>query len=527
MNRIFIILLALISINSWANVPNTINVSGSVYYADNTTPLNGEQSVRFTIYDNSGAATEYVNNGGLFVDPTGSGASVVWTELQTVSFSEGNYSVTLGANLENALPGDAFSNSTQTVGITVADDEELSPRMSLASVPFALRASVSENVTGSITPSAISIKNPVGDIIPVISEEGEWLGAELVGLQGPVGEPGDKGDKGPQGIQGIQGLTGDKGAKGNKGDVGPQGIQGNQGLVGDKGDKGETGPQGPVGDKGDIGPQGIQGIQGLAGDKGDKGETGPQGPVGEKGAKGDLGSVGPKGEVGLQGLAGAKGDKGDKGSQGIQGPQGPVGIKGDKGEKGDAGPQGPAGEKGDSSGFNFFSLEPQLIINDSASRYTFPYGGLELFGVNGVETLLISEKGYLLSLTGGRVNRSRDYYFTSSTCSSTISYTIAATARQGMVMSGVYKKSSWIYRQLAYISKTEKLTDSRTDKTFRGVVRGDTYETIPKCEAVNLTTDDLPPMLQVRTMTDTNSFESRTGVKSSWSASGKYQVVFQ
>ncbi len=502
MIRLFVFVLSLLSISSWGDVPNAINVSGVIVFSDSSQLVTGSELIRFTIYDNSGSMTEYMENGGEHTDPTGSGASVVWTEVQAVPLSDGRYSVVLGADSENSLPVDSFANRTQTLGITVADDEEMSPRMSLYSVPFARRASVSDNVSGLITPSAITIKDSDGNLIPVISEEGEWLGLELIGLQGETGLQGPIGEKGVIGEKGL------------KGDAGPQG---------DAGQQGEIGEQGLKGDKGGIGLQGIAGPQGPVGVQGLKGERGLLGPIGEKGLKGDMGS---QGNTGPQGLRGLKGDKGDTGDQGIQGTRGLAGLKGG------TGPKGEKGEKGDSSGFSFYGLVPKLYRGTSSTAYDFPYGGVEPISISAGEIVLISEKGYLFSLSGGRVNRSKDLYFTSSSCLGSVSYVLANYHRQGSVFSSAYYVSKYkrFYRHFARTTKGSTILDS--SKTFKGRVRIDTLSSSPVCESININSDDLGPMYGAYTHTDAtsskNSFENTTGIDLTyWAASSTYMVEFE
>ena len=519
MKRILILLGALLSFSSWGEIPDAITLSGTITYTDNAQPLSGEESVRFTLYSDNGGSTDYVDNGGQWTDPTGSGALVVWTEVQTVSFSEGRYSVVLGSNPQNPLPADAFADSTQTLGIMVAGDDEMAPRMSFSAVPFARRAAISDNVSGLITPSAVSIKNSSGATVPVINENGEWVGATIDGVQGatgPQGPAGEKGDTGPQGPQGIQGIAGVQGDTGPRGPAGEKGATGAQGPKGDAGAKGETGPQGVAGEKGDTGPQGPQGIQGIAGVQGD---TGPRGPAGEKGAtgaQGPKGDTGAKGETGPQGPAGLTGDSGAQGPQGIQGPQGVAGEKGDTGPQGPQGIQGPAGAQGEAGDMNFFGLVPKLILEESTTNpREFPYYEMNLLSMNTEEVTLISSKGYLLGLRGGYVNRSHDLYFTNSYCSGTVYYTVAKNVRKGTVISGVFKanSSASLRRQLAFIDKNEKLTTLSSNLTFKAVIRPSQLKATPDCVAIDDTSsDDLEPMLRVQTPSATSIIKLTTGV---------------
>lgn len=243
----------------------------------------------------------------LYADINDDELSAVWEESLDVGFDRGFYSVLLGE--VSPLGPVLDANDELYFAIQVNDDDEMSPRVRLASVPFALRAL---DVTGDINPNSVSIGGN-----QVIDDNGQWVGDNSnlkgdkgdQGVAGPAGPPGTPGTPGTPGAPGPQGATGDPGPPGGTGPKGDKGDQGIQGVAGPKGDQGDQGVAGPKGDKGD---------QGVAGPKGDKGD---QGAVGPKGDQGDQGVAGPKGDQGDQGVAGPKGDQGD---QGIPGPAGPA-----------------------------------------------------------------------------------------------------------------------------------------------------------------------------------------------------------
>ncbi|WP_419812225.1 hypothetical protein [Bacterioplanoides sp.] len=288
-HRLALALLLTVTFPALSQVPQTLQLSGDAVLADSVTPLTGAQQVRFTLYATDGADTIYANNGGTYVDPLGAGASVVWTDVQTVEFTEGKYSVVLGNREDNPFPVDAFINDQRAIGIQIGSDDELSPRLTLNTVPFAFRSAVSENAEGNITPLSVSIKDQNGNLTPVINEQGEWIGSSsgLAGIQGPPGVAGEKGDKGDTGAQGPQGVAGEKGDKGDTGAQGPQGVAG---AKGDKGDTGAQGPQGVAGAKGDKGDTGARGTQGVSGTPGPPGTPGAPGPPGAPGSDGTISS---------------------------------------------------------------------------------------------------------------------------------------------------------------------------------------------------------------------------------------------
>lgn len=185
--------LCLIALNAArADVPGTITHQGRLYTIEGE-PVSGTLTLTFTIYD---AATD---------------GSAVWQETHDVAFDEGTYAVELGAvePIASILGGDGLF-----LEVAVGDDEPLSPRAPLRSVPYAL---VAKDVVGDIHPTSITINGE-----QVIDASGQWVG-DVAGLQGPVGPTGPQGPQGPQGQAGPQGP---QGATGPQGPVGPQGPAG-------------------------------------------------------------------------------------------------------------------------------------------------------------------------------------------------------------------------------------------------------------------------------------------------------------
>ncbi len=293
-----------------AAVPPTLTHQGRLY-SDAGDPVNATLDVTFSVYD----------------DP--SAAAPVWTEEHTITFEDGYFSVSLGAD---APFGDVFDGDPLYLGIKVGDNAEMTPRALVASVPYAFRAG---DVTGDIHPTSVSIAG-FGE---VIDKDGNWVGP-ATGLQGPAGAEGavgPTGPGGPAGANGAAGPTGPAGAQGPAGPVGPQGIQGIQGPAGAQGIQGTIGP---------IGPQGVQGPVGAAGPMGPAGALGPTGPAGATGATGATGAVGPMGPAGATGAQGPAGPAGIQGPAGAQGPAGPTGAVGPTGPVGPAGANGAVGPTG-------------------------------------------------------------------------------------------------------------------------------------------------------------------------------------
>ncbi len=255
--------------------PLAVTQQGRLFDSEGN-PVAGTLDVEFAVYANEGDAVP------------------IWSEVHSITFDDGFFSVSLGS--VTPLENDTFDGSVRWVGVTVGSDPEMSPRAPVLSVPYALSA---ENATGDITPSSVTI--PGYGL--VINAQGEWVG-DPSGLQGPQGPPGAQGIQGPQGPAGAMGATGPQGA------AGPQGPQG------------PAGPQGPTGATGPQGPAGPQGNPGPAGPAGATGATGPQGPAGP------VGATGPQGPAGPTGATGATGPAGPAGATGPAGPQGPSGVVG-------------------------------------------------------------------------------------------------------------------------------------------------------------------------------------------------------
>lgn len=102
----------------WAAVPTTVNYSGTL--SDNSgNPLSGPHSVTFNLYS------------------VPSGGSPLWTETHSVNAADGLLSVMLGAN--TPFPVAIFEDPVY-LGITIETDQEMTPRLAIASVPSALVA---------------------------------------------------------------------------------------------------------------------------------------------------------------------------------------------------------------------------------------------------------------------------------------------------------------------------------------------------------------------------------------------------
>ena len=224
------------SITANAAIPNTVNHQGRLFDGKGL-PVTGTKTMTFAIYAKANDAV----------------GAELWKETHSVSLDDGYFTVSVGSS--TPFGAVLFDGSERYLGITVDSDTEMTPRSTIASVPYAL---VAENAIGDISPVSVSIAG-FGE---VINSSGQWVG-DSTGLAGPPG---------PQGPMGLQGLMGPQGPQGDPGPMGLQGLMGPQGLQGDPGPMGLMGPQGLQGDPGPMGPQGV------AGAVGPQGPQGPQGP---------------------------------------------------------------------------------------------------------------------------------------------------------------------------------------------------------------------------------------------------------
>jgi hypothetical protein len=174
--------LALLSPLFLEAAPNTISYNGKLV-GINGTPLQGANLIQFTICDQ-------ISNG-----------NCPWTEQQTVTFTNGVFSIQLGA--VTTLPANIFANTSLYLGVALYTSgntwEAFTPRQKLTATPFALNAN--DVLQKDISPQSVSI-NGFG---LVIDKTGKWVGS-TAGLQGPAGPPGAPGVAGAPGANSLTSL---------------------------------------------------------------------------------------------------------------------------------------------------------------------------------------------------------------------------------------------------------------------------------------------------------------------------------
>lgn len=103
--------------------PMRINFQGKLIDPSTNLPRNGSYSMTFAVYS----------------DPGGSPATPLYTESQTVSVTNGVFSVQIGTT--SALSRDLFLGASAYLGVTVGADSEMKPVQQLIMAPYAFSAS--------------------------------------------------------------------------------------------------------------------------------------------------------------------------------------------------------------------------------------------------------------------------------------------------------------------------------------------------------------------------------------------------
>ena len=183
--------------------PETISVQAQVTDSNSGLPVNqAAAQVSFALYDGPGP-----------------GSFQLYSEQQILPIVDGVLAASIGG------PGSGLESLFQEaselwLGVTLAPDPEMTPRMKMTSSGWALRSRSSQradDVPGAnITPNTVTVNGQL-----VIGADGSWQGSPS-GLAGP---PGATGATGPQGATGPTGAEGPIGATGPTGPAGPQGVR--------------------------------------------------------------------------------------------------------------------------------------------------------------------------------------------------------------------------------------------------------------------------------------------------------------
>ena len=159
---------------SW-DVPQTLHYQGKLLDAEGS-PVEGPRDATFRIWDHE---TE-----------TGAG-HILWQDELRVTFEEGGYfSVELGATGGNEFPDDLFEAAERWLGVEIGAAGELSPRLAVDAVPYALAAGKSAAIAeGADLDDGMIDGTRAGDLIAALE-------ARIAALEdgGPSSCPDNAGD---------------------------------------------------------------------------------------------------------------------------------------------------------------------------------------------------------------------------------------------------------------------------------------------------------------------------------------------
>ncbi len=308
---------------AWALVTGPMQIGGGGTSASGEPPVVTPMVINYQGYltDNTGTALDGPVNITFAIYNVPSGGTALWTETQTVTLTDGLFTVLLGS----VTPIDPATDLTGTsyLGVTVAGDSELAPRERIASNAYAMVASEAQNanlfdnmdsdqfvlssgdtmtgpltVQGMIQSTAGGFMFPDGTTqttanaggsggsdglncwdlntngscdLPTEDTNGDTI-CDAADCQGPEGPMGPQGPQGPQGHTGAMGQTGPAGTDGlNCWDLNANSTcdlateDTNTDGICDTADC--QGPQGPTGPQGSAGTT-VPGLQGPPGPEG-------------------------------------------------------------------------------------------------------------------------------------------------------------------------------------------------------------------------------------------------------------------
>jgi hypothetical protein len=132
------LILSTLPAKAHADVPQKITYQG--YLTDpHGIPIDDTVSIAFSMY------------------PQASGGTALWTETQTVTVTDGEFSTNLGDTNPMNLPFDI----PYYLGITVGSDSEMTPRQPLTSVGYAFRAKEADSVKDNAVTTTVIADNAV------------------------------------------------------------------------------------------------------------------------------------------------------------------------------------------------------------------------------------------------------------------------------------------------------------------------------------------------------------------------------
>jgi hypothetical protein len=164
---VFVVLLSCLAVYA-ADVPKLLNYQG-ILTDTGGAPLDGMYDLVFSIYPDTASTTP------------------LWSEpFEGMDVDAGLFNVILGGTV--SIPDSVFDMPELYMGVQVGDDLEISPRMRITSVAYALRAAVADSaVKAAVADSAKSVHGGLSDGHSLDAVDGSPADVVYVGASGDVG----------------------------------------------------------------------------------------------------------------------------------------------------------------------------------------------------------------------------------------------------------------------------------------------------------------------------------------------------
>jgi len=109
--------------------------------------------------------------------PTDSAQEVLWTDTLSTTVSNGRFHALLGTDANNLIPATAYVYDQLHLGVAVGTDNEMSPRIRVASVPFAQVANDANTLGGVAAADYASATDVASNAGQIINIQADYLTA--------------------------------------------------------------------------------------------------------------------------------------------------------------------------------------------------------------------------------------------------------------------------------------------------------------------------------------------------------------
>ena len=140
--RFISILIILSAASLYSQIPRTISYQGVLTDTSGNTKPDGSYSFTFSLYE------------------TASGGSPIWSEIKTLNVKKGLFSTALGD--QTIFPDSLKFDNPYWLGIKVANEPELTPRIALTSAGYSFTSDMALNIAdGKVVKSINNLKDNV------------------------------------------------------------------------------------------------------------------------------------------------------------------------------------------------------------------------------------------------------------------------------------------------------------------------------------------------------------------------------